>query len=109
MSSSRPAGVAAILFGALAIAAIPGAVAASRYGHGVTLLRSLEVAVPLAFLLGLVAVAVVRRARFLLDRSVARIGERTARVGRFLAWTGLYFALVGGLALGFYGVIRSQS
>ena len=73
------------------------------------LLPALIVSVPVAFVLGLLAVSAARRARFKVERSVARIGERTVRVGRFLAWTGLYLALVGALALGFYGVIRSQS
>jgi hypothetical protein len=107
MSSSNPAR-AGVALGVLAVVAIPGAVAASRYGHGVTLLRSLEVAVPLAFLLGLVAVAVVRRARYLLDRSVTRRGERVVRLGRFLAWTGVYAAATGAIALGFYGLLVAR-
>ena len=109
MSSSRPAGVAAILFGALAIAANPVGVVLAWLLPSVDLLPAVVISVPAAFALSLLAISAARRARFKVERSVARIGERTARVGRFLAWTGLYFALVGGLALGFYGVIRSQS
>jgi len=109
MSSSRPAGVAAILLGTLAVVAIPAGVVLAWLSPSVDLLPALVVSVPAAFVLSLLAISAARRARFKVERSLARIGERTARVGRFLAWAGLYFALVGGLALGFYGVIRSQS
>ena len=73
------------------------------------LLPALVVSVPAAFVLSLLAISAARRARFKVDAKRRRIGERTARVGRLFAWAGLYLALVGGLALGFYGVIRSQS
>jgi hypothetical protein len=105
MSSSSAAARAGVLLGVLAVAAIPGTVAASHIGHGVTLLRSLEIGVPVAFVLGLVAVAVVRRARFRVDRSVTRRGERLVRLARFLAWTGIYVATTGAIALGFYGLL----
>ena len=61
-SSSGPARVARV-FGLLAVLVIPVAIVASRYTHGVTLLQSLYVAVPVAFVLALVAVAANRRAR----------------------------------------------
>ena len=75
----------------------------------VDVLPALEVAVPSALLLGLIGLSASRRARYKLDRSVLRVGERTARFGRFLVWAGIYCALVGGLALGFYGLLRAKS
>jgi len=94
-----------IVVGTLAVAALPAGVAASWLVHRVTLVHALEVAVPVAFVLGLLAVSLVRRARYRIDRSVSRPGERIVRVGRFLAWTGVYLALTGGIALGFYGLL----
>jgi hypothetical protein len=109
MSSSRPAGVTAIVFGLLAVAAIPAAVGAAVLLPSVDVLPALIVAVPSALLLGLIGLSASRRARYKLDRSVFRVGERTARFGRFLVWAGIYCALVGGLALGFYGLLRVKS
>jgi hypothetical protein len=103
--SSSSAARAGVALGTLACAAVPGAVAASRLGHGVTLLRALEIAVPVAFVLGLVAVAVARRARYHLERSVNRRGERAVRFARFLAWAGVYVAATGAISLGFYGLL----
>jgi len=104
-SSSRLTAGAGIAIGTLAVAALPAAVAAAWLVPRVTLLRALEVGVPAAFVLGLIAVSVVRRARYRLSRSVARRGERVVRLGRFLAWAGLYSAVTGGIALGFYGLL----
>jgi hypothetical protein len=62
-----------------------------------------------AIVAGLLAVLVARRARLRLDRSVRRAGERVVRVSRWLAWSGLYVAVTGALALVFYGVLRARS
>ena len=94
------------MLGALAVAAIPAGVAAAQLLKGVRLLEATVVAVPSAFVLGLAAVSASRRARYQVERSVRRPGERTARVGRFLAWLGVYLAASGGLALAFYGLLR---
>jgi len=104
MSSSRAA-TGAILLGLLALAAIPAGAAVSNEVKGIGLVKAMEFAVPAAFVLGLVAVSVARRARFSLDRSVRRPGERIVRTARFLAWTSLYIACTGGIALGFYGLL----
>jgi hypothetical protein len=106
-SSSKPAARVAILFGALSILAVPAGIAASRVLEDVRLLEGIVIAVPVAFVLSLLAIAAARRARFRLDRSVFRTGARTVRVGRFLAWTGMYVAVTGALALGFYAVLRA--
>jgi hypothetical protein len=109
MSSSRPAGVTAILFGVLAIAAIPVAVAAAILLPSVDILPALYVGVPAAFVLGLLALSASRRARYKVERSVWRIGDRTARFARFFAWAGIYFSFVGALALGLYGLLKVKS
>jgi hypothetical protein len=105
MTSSRGAARAAILLGALAALAIPGGVAASRV-TSFTLLRCLYVAVPVAVLLGILAVGAARRARLALERSLRperRTGVRWARV---VAWLGLYVGLTGAVALAVYGLLR---
>jgi len=88
------------------VLAIPAGIAAAQLLKGVRLLEAAAIAVPVGFVLGLTAVSAARRARFQADRSVWRAGARAARVGRVLAWTGLYLAVTGALAIGFYGILR---
>jgi hypothetical protein len=106
---ARRAGRAAIVLGLLAIAAIPAGAVVSWQRAEVRLLQAELVAVPVGFVLGLVALSTARRARYRVERSVRRAGEGTARAARLLAWTGLYLAVTGGLALAFYGVLRVSS
>jgi hypothetical protein len=108
MSSSN-GGRVAILFGTLAIAALPVAVAVAWRRPEISLLQATEVGVPVSFGLGVVAVVIARRARFRLDRSITRRGARLVRAGRMLAWTGIYLAVAGGVALGFYGLLNARS
>jgi hypothetical protein len=109
MSSSRPAAFFAALLGLIAVLAIPAAGLAAAYTDRVTLLEAVHVAVPVAFVAGLCAVAAYRRARARLERSVRRAGSGAVRAARFLAFTGLYLAVTGALALGFYGVLHLRS
>jgi hypothetical protein len=106
MSSSRRAARAAVVFGALAVIAIPAAVFGSRLLGGVTLLRALYVAVPAACLLGLIAVASARRARLAAARSVRPDDVGPGRLARWLAWAGLYVGITAALALAVYGALR---
>ena len=106
MRSSNPARIVAIVFGTLAVLAIPVAVAAAVFVPSVDVLPALVVAVPSAFVLALIGISAARRARFRVERSVYRSGERSVRFGRFLVWSGLYVSLVGALALAFYSVLR---
>jgi hypothetical protein len=108
MTSSKPIGVTAIILGLLAVAAIPAAVAAAIFLPSVNILPALLAGVSAAFVLALLGISAARRARFRVERSVFRVGERTARFGRFLVLTGLYFSLVGALAIGFYSVLRAS-
>src|SRR5262245_32542288 len=107
-NAKRPATIA-LLLGVLALLAIPigGAVAANR--PNVEILQAELVAVPVAFVLGLIAVSMSRRARARVERSVRRAGEGLVRSARLVAWSGVYIAVTGGLALAFYGVLRASS
>lgn len=107
MRSSRPAARASAVLGALAVLAIPAAIGASRLSFGVTLVRALYGGVAAAFVLGLIAWACSRAARNTLARSVSRVRTGPVRLGRFLAYAGLYLSVTGALALVFYGVLRS--
>ena len=78
MSSSSVARVSAV-FGVLAIAAIPAGAAIPTFVDTIGVLRASLIAVPVAFLLGLIAISLARRAKFRLDRSVRRRGARTVR------------------------------
>jgi hypothetical protein len=108
MSSSRQARTA-VVFGVLAIAAIPAGAGASFLVNGVGLLFALVIAVPAAIVLGLLGLAFSRRATLLFERSVRRAGERSVRAARLIVWTGLYLGVTGALALGFYGALRARS
>ena len=105
MRSSRGAARAAVFFGTLAVLAIPAGVVAAQRSAQLGLLETLYAVVPLAAVLGLVALACARRARYNAARSVA---GRAGRVGlaRFFAWAGIYAGVTGGLALAVYGVLR---
>ena len=109
MSGSRLAAFFAALLGLIAVLAIPAACLAAAYTVRVTLLEAVYIAVPVAFVAALCALAAYRRARARLDRSVRRAGAGAVRTARFLAFTGLYLALTGALALGFYGVLHLRS
>jgi hypothetical protein len=98
-----------VLFGGLAVAAIPAGAVVSSLVTTIGVLHATLIAVPAGLLLGLAAVSLSRRARYRLERSVRRNGERTVRVGRFLAWAGRYLAVTGALALGFYGLLLLRS
>jgi hypothetical protein len=96
----------ALLFGVLAVLAIPAAVTAARYLSGIALLRALYVGVPVAAGLGLIAVTASRRARLALGRSLHPERRKLVRSARVVAWAGLYVGVTGALALGVYGVLR---
>ena len=106
MRSSSASARVAVLFGALAVLAIPVAVAASRWVKGVVLLPALYVAVAAAGVLALVALVASRRSRLSRARSVWGGRNRWPAV---FAWAGLYAAVTGALALAVYGALRAAS
>jgi hypothetical protein len=105
MSPKIPAGFA-LLFGLAGVAAIPVGMEVARRSAAIGLLQALYVSVPAAAGLGLIAVFLARRARAGVARSVRREGLALTRTSRFLAWTGVYFALIGGISLGVNEILR---
>ncbi len=109
MTSTRQAW-ASVVLGAMALAAVPAATVLSERGVlAVDLVRATIAAVCASMVLGLIGVSTARRARFRIERSLRRRGERTLRLGRFLVFAGLYVGLVGAIALGFYAVVLAFS
>jgi uncharacterized membrane protein YfcA len=106
MRSSNAAARAAILLGALAIATIPVGVLAAQTSARLRLLETLYVAVPVACVLGLLALTAARRARFNATRSVRETSRRSVVLARVVAWAGVYAGVTGALALAVYGVLR---
>ena len=107
------AGDRALVLGLLALAAIPVGVPPSRrYREDVELLQAPRSwPCPSAFVLGLIAVSLSRRARAAASSAAcaARASGLVARGARSSAWSGVYVAVTGGLALAFYGVLRASS
>jgi hypothetical protein len=96
--------VVSLLVGLLAVAAIPVGILITNYRNDLRLIHA-GYAVPVATVLGIVAIRLARRARRRLERTVGRAGGAVpARLGRILGWLGLYFALIGAIALAFYYV-----
>jgi hypothetical protein len=109
-SRSNPSAHLSVGFGVLAAIAVPAAVGAARYLPSVSLLRGLYGGVAVALLLGLLAVGASRRARRALALSLGRAGgEGAARLGRRLAFVGLYLGAMGAIAIGSYTVLRLYS
>jgi hypothetical protein len=104
-SSGRPGNPAApfaLLFGLLAVAAIPVGILITNYRNDLRLIHA-GFAVPVAAIFGIVAIQLARRARRKLERTIGRArGRASARLGRILGWLGLYLALIGAIALAFY-------
>lgn len=94
------------MFGLAAVAAIPAGMEVAERSASIGLVRSLYWSVPAAAVLGLIGAYLGRRARFAVARSVRREGRRLTRAGRFLAWTGVYFSLIGGISLGVDAILR---
>jgi hypothetical protein len=105
MRSSKAAARAAVLFGVLAVLAIPAGVGAAQTTSRLRLLETLYAAVPAALVLGLIALLASRRARLAAARSISG-GRRGVAVARVVAWAGLYAGVTGALALAVYGVLR---
>ena len=96
--------VVSLLVGVLAVAAIPVGILITNYRNDLRLIHA-GYAVPVAAVLGFVAIRLARRARRRLERTVGRAGGSVpARLGRIFGWLGLYFALIGAIALAFYYV-----
>jgi hypothetical protein len=103
--AGNPAAAASVVFGLLAVLAIPAGVALSYYSETVTLLQSSSSA-GLAIVFGLFGIVLARRGRWTLARTIGRSGGGgLAQTGRLLGWLGLCMGISAGLAVGFYGLL----
>jgi hypothetical protein len=92
----------------LAIAALPGGLALSRY-TSVSLLQAAGV-VPLSIVLALTSIVLARLARRRTVRTIGRIGgERLTRVASIFGVLALCAGVTAALALGFYGLLSLLS
>ena len=93
-----------VLFGLLSLAAIPGALYATRLKN-VDLPHAVAGEAIAGTLLGLIAVLVARGARYQVERTLSRTGEGTARLGKWLGVLGLCLGLTAALSLAFFGLL----
>ena len=85
--------------------AIPGAVALAAYSSAVDLNYAAG-AIPVAAVLGIVAIMLARSARRRSQVTLGRVGgTRIARAGSILGILGLYLAAMALLSIGFFGLL----
>jgi hypothetical protein len=96
-----------VLFGLLSLATMPVAIAATRWSRTYELLDA-AFAIPVALLLGALAVSLARRARrgLALTLGPAR-GAGSARVGRVLGMAGFLLGITAAMAVGVYFVLST--
>ena len=91
------------------MATLPVAVAVTRRSAELELLDA-AYAIPVGAVLGAAAVALGRRGRLRIERTLGRVGgRRTARVGRVLGVLGFCLAAAGAIAVGVYAALSSVS
>jgi hypothetical protein len=103
----RPASARwSVLVGLLAAATMPGAILATRWSEPYELLHA-AAAIPVAALLGILAILLARRARSRLAPTLGHPrGTRTARVGRLLGLVGFLLALTAAGSVAVYEVLK---
>jgi hypothetical protein len=95
-----------VLAGLLALAALPAAIWVSQQREEVKLTTAVGAAAGAAFVLGLAAIALARRARFRVETTLGRVGgRRMARLGKALGVLGVCVGLTAALALAFFGLL----
>jgi hypothetical protein len=96
--------VVSFVVGVLAVLAVPVAIYVTDQRNDLRLIHA-GVAVPVGFLLGVVAIRLARRARRRMERTLGRAGgQAPARLGRILGWVGVYLAVIGAISLAVYYV-----
>jgi hypothetical protein len=93
-----------VVFGLLSLAAIPVALYSTRLKN-VDLPQAVGGEAVAGTLLGLIAVLLARSARFKVERTLSRVGEGTARLGKWLGLLGLCLGLTAALSLAFFGLL----
>ena len=95
----------ALIFGLLAVLAVPAAVVISRQTAGVQLLDAVW-AIPFAAGCGIAALLFARGARGRIRRKLERAGGRgRARLAIVLAVAGICFAVAGAISVGLYELL----
>jgi hypothetical protein len=103
--ASRARAWAALLLGLAALLTLPAAVEVARRSTRVALLDA-GYAIPVAFLLGLVAVIMARRARHNLRwLSLREGGTGVASAAVIIGMIAVCLALAAGLSIGFYELV----
>jgi drug/metabolite transporter (DMT)-like permease len=98
-----------VLVGLLAVATMPAAIVATRYFEEYELLDA-GFAIPVGMALGVGAVALARRARRRIERTLGRAGgRRTAAVGRLLGLLGFCLAATAAISVGTYALLTILS
>jgi hypothetical protein len=98
----------AVLLGLASVAAVPAAIAYTHY-EDVDLVRAGWAIAP-GMVLGLLAIALARRARRRTERTIGRVGGvRLTRFGRFLGALGIYVALAAAGSIGVYELLNRLS
>jgi len=104
-AKSRARAWVALFLGLVGLAVLPAAIEVSRRSKRVGLLDA-GYAIPLAFLLGLVALVMARRAKGNLQWLALREGRTAvATVAVFVAAVTLFLALAAALSVGFYELV----
>ena len=96
-----------VVLGALATLTMPVAIVGTRYSGSYELLHA-GFAIPVAAVLGILAVVLARRAKALDRVMLGRAGGgRAARLGRLLGILGICMAASATIALAVYGVLHA--
>jgi ABC-type Fe3+ transport system permease subunit len=99
-------GVGAVLAGLASVATLPLAIFLTRFSDSYELLHA-ALAIPLAAVLGFVALTLARRSRRKLALSLSSDRrDRAAVAGRLLGIAGICIALAAVVALGVYGLLE---
>jgi uncharacterized membrane protein len=95
----------AVLLGIAAVAAVPGGIAAARELAGIRLVDASWM-IPVAFGLGLLAIAFANLARARIQRTLGRAhGEGRARAARFLGALAICVAVSAAISVAFYELL----
>jgi hypothetical protein len=93
-----------VFFGVLSIAAVPVALYSTRLQQ-VDLTHAVAGEAIVGSLLGLIAIVLARGARVKVERTLGRVGEGTAKWGKWLGTFGLCLGLTAALSLAFFGLL----